>query len=171
MVASEQGAGAACVGEGSWGYGEVGGLAEVGGVTHASVGALTHETQAKANATTEEVVGEEGAQRESVMAAWANRMVRGGSEYRDVVEAQRIKLVEKKTKVRAAKAEAKKKEKEKALLPVAGGGKCGCARTSFDFGAGNKKCPECGHSPMRHYSYFNRCVLNPIQRYGYRSFY
>jgi hypothetical protein len=158
MVAAEQGAGAACVGEGSWGYGEVEDEAEGGAAT-----------QAKANATAEEVVGEEGA---CVAVPWTNRTMSGvkEAEYLDVMEAQRVKLIEEKTKVRAAKAEAKKKKKE-ALLLVAGGGKCGCARTSFDFGAGNKKCPECGHSPMRHYSYFNRCVLNPIQRYGYRSFY
>ena len=47
--------------------------------------------------------------------------------------------------------------------------RCPCRRTTFDFGAGNRKCPECGHAPMRHYSYFNRCVLTPIQRYGYRG--
>jgi DNA repair protein RAD16 len=46
---------------------------------------------------------------------------------------------------------------------------CRCRRTTFDFGAGNRKCPECGHAPMRHYSYFNRAVLTPIQRYGYRG--
>ena len=47
--------------------------------------------------------------------------------------------------------------------------KCGCRRTTFDFGYNNRRCRECGHPPMRHYSYFNRCVLTPIQRYGYRG--
>jgi DNA repair protein RAD16 len=46
---------------------------------------------------------------------------------------------------------------------------CGCRRTTFDFGIGHRKCLSCGHAPMRHYSYFNRCILTPIQRYGYRG--
>lgn len=31
----------------------------------------------------------------------------------------------------------------------------------------NGKCQDCGHSSINHYSYFNRRVLNPIQRDGY----
>ena len=53
------------------------------------------------------------------------------------------------------------------VLPVQG--QCRCRRTTFDFGAGNRKCAACGHAPMRHYSYFNRAVLTPVQRYGYRG--
>ena len=29
-----------------------------------------------------------------------------------------------------------------------------------------RKCLTCGHAPMKHYSYFNKTVLNPIKRYG-----
>jgi len=31
----------------------------------------------------------------------------------------------------------------------------------------DSKCRKCGHSKVQHYSYFNKFVLNPIQRDGY----
>ena len=33
----------------------------------------------------------------------------------------------------------------------------------------NGRCKDCGHSSIQHYSYFNRQILNPIQRDGYTN--
>lgn len=33
----------------------------------------------------------------------------------------------------------------------------------------NGRCKDCGHSSIQHYSYFNRHILNPIQRDGYAN--
>ena len=33
----------------------------------------------------------------------------------------------------------------------------------------NGRCKDCGHSSIQHYSYFNRKILNPIQRDGYAN--
>ena len=30
-----------------------------------------------------------------------------------------------------------------------------------------RRCRDCGHPPMMHYSHFNKFVINPISRYGY----
>ena len=38
---------------------------------------------------------------------------------------------------------------------------------TWSFGSQMKGCINCGHAPMRHYSYFNRFVSNPIKYYGY----
>merc|ERR1712195_445700 len=54
--------------------------------------------------------------------------------------------------------------------------KCNCSSLRWNMGSidgevnskGNekRKCLTCGHAPMKHYSYFNKTVLNPIKRYG-----
>ena len=37
----------------------------------------------------------------------------------------------------------------------------------WSMGREQRGCTNCGCPPMRHYSYFNREILNPIKRYGY----
>merc|ERR1711865_1006207 len=44
---------------------------------------------------------------------------------------------------------------------------CNCCSVSWQFGPQQRVCEECGHPPMRHYSYFNMNIINPIKRYGY----
>eukprot|EP01012_Entosiphon_sulcatum_P067451 TRINITY_DN9716_c0_g1_i1.p1 TRINITY_DN9716_c0_g1~~TRINITY_DN9716_c0_g1_i1.p1 ORF type:complete len:1165 (-),score=253.85 TRINITY_DN9716_c0_g1_i1:69-3533(-) len=44
---------------------------------------------------------------------------------------------------------------------------CKCSSYSYSFGLKQSACERCGHSPLVHYSYFNRHVINPIKRYGY----
>ncbi len=41
---------------------------------------------------------------------------------------------------------------------------CECKSLHYRFGANWDSCVECGHTPMFHFSYFNRTILNPIQR-------
>ena len=48
-----------------------------------------------------------------------------------------------------------------------GKGTCDCDSMHYRFDAG--RCKGCGHTAMQHYSYFNKHVLNPIQRAGYRG--
>jgi len=40
---------------------------------------------------------------------------------------------------------------------------CGCKSLQWSF----RGCDHCSHTPMRHYSYFNKNIINPIKRYGY----
>ena len=45
---------------------------------------------------------------------------------------------------------------------------CECSSLSYPFAAGeHRKCIHCGHSPLNHFSFFNKHILNPIRRYGY----
>ena len=44
---------------------------------------------------------------------------------------------------------------------------CDCKTLSWNFGPEARFCAECGCGAPRHYSHFNRAVLNPINRYGY----
>ena len=44
---------------------------------------------------------------------------------------------------------------------------CECKTLSWNFGPEARFCTECGCGAPRHYSHFNRTVLNPINRYGY----
>eukprot|EP00953_Heterococcus_sp_UTEX-ZZ885_P035057 18119-Heterococcus_DN1.PRE.2 len=44
---------------------------------------------------------------------------------------------------------------------------CNCKSLHYRFGPEWRSCVECGHTPMMHYSVFNRKVLNPIARAGY----
>ena len=42
-----------------------------------------------------------------------------------------------------------------------------CRSLHWGFGTYNRHCTQCGCAPMRHFSYFNKTVTNPITRYGY----
>jgi len=44
---------------------------------------------------------------------------------------------------------------------------CKCESFSYQFGPKQRRCEKCDHSPLMHFSYFNRHVINPIKRYGY----
>lgn len=45
---------------------------------------------------------------------------------------------------------------------------CSCSSLSHPFsGTSLRQCVFCGHGPLQHYAYFNRFILNPINRYGY----
>ena len=44
---------------------------------------------------------------------------------------------------------------------------CDCKTLSWNFGPDARFCTGCGCGAPRHYSHFNRAVLNPINRYGY----
>ena len=44
---------------------------------------------------------------------------------------------------------------------------CDCKLLSWNFGLEARFCVGCGCGAPRHYSYFNRAILNPINRYGY----
>jgi len=44
---------------------------------------------------------------------------------------------------------------------------CECKLLSWNFGPEARFCVGCGCGAPRHYSHFNRVVLNPINRYGY----
>lgn len=45
---------------------------------------------------------------------------------------------------------------------------CSCSSLSHPFsGTSLRQCVFCGHSPLQHYAYFNKHILNPITRYGY----
>ena len=43
---------------------------------------------------------------------------------------------------------------------------CNCSSLRWNMGIESRKCLTCGHPPMKHYSYFNKSILNPIKRYG-----
>eukprot|EP00934_Nitzschia_sp_Nitz4_P000843 Nitzschia sp. Nitz4//scaffold123_size70294//47538//51404//NITZ4_005932-RA/size70294-snap-gene-0.118-mRNA-1//1//CDS//3329534497//843//frame0 len=45
----------------------------------------------------------------------------------------------------------------------------GCDCKSVHYRMKDGKCEECGHSSIQHFSYFNKHVLNPIQRAGYQG--
>ena len=45
-------------------------------------------------------------------------------------------------------------------------GLCGCKSACWDMGPNNAFCVQCGHAPLKHFSKFNKDVINPIQRYG-----
>ena len=45
-------------------------------------------------------------------------------------------------------------------------GICGCKSACWDMGPNNDFCVQCGHAPLKHFSKFNKDVINPIQRYG-----
>ncbi len=42
---------------------------------------------------------------------------------------------------------------------------CDCKSLNYRFGPNWDSCESCGHTPMFHFSHFNRNILNPIQRY------
>ena len=44
---------------------------------------------------------------------------------------------------------------------------CDCISLHWEFGPQSRKCSSCNHPPMRHFSYFNKYIMNPISRYGY----
>ncbi|KNH06181.1 DNA repair protein [Perkinsela sp. CCAP 1560/4] len=45
---------------------------------------------------------------------------------------------------------------------------CECSSLSYPFTVDNHRhCTYCGHSPLTHFSYFNKHILNPIRKYGY----
>ena len=44
---------------------------------------------------------------------------------------------------------------------------CECKKLTWNFGPQARFCTSCGCGAPRHYSHFNRTVLNPINRYGY----
>ncbi|KAK7200378.1 DNA repair protein [Novymonas esmeraldas] len=45
---------------------------------------------------------------------------------------------------------------------------CSCSSLSHPFSSTSlHQCVFCGHGPLQHQSYFNRHILNPINRYGY----
>ncbi|KAJ1617489.1 hypothetical protein T492DRAFT_850056 [Pavlovales sp. CCMP2436] len=44
---------------------------------------------------------------------------------------------------------------------------CECKSRDYRFTDGWRKCVECGHSPLQHYSIFNKTILNPIKKFGY----
>ena len=45
---------------------------------------------------------------------------------------------------------------------------CLCSSLSYPFTVDNhRKCIYCKHSPLMHFNFFNKHVLNPIRRYGY----
>ncbi|GBG24158.1 DNA repair protein RAD16 [Hondaea fermentalgiana] len=44
---------------------------------------------------------------------------------------------------------------------------CECRSLHWAMGRGGRVCDGCGHPPMRHFSYFNKVVVNPIKRNGY----
>ena len=43
---------------------------------------------------------------------------------------------------------------------------CKCKSNNWQMGVDGKGCQFCGHPPMRHFSYFNKHIVNPIKRYG-----
>ena len=44
---------------------------------------------------------------------------------------------------------------------------CPCRSLDYKFAENGRECEVCGHSPLRHYNYLNRYVMNPIRMYGY----
>jgi SNF2 family DNA or RNA helicase len=43
---------------------------------------------------------------------------------------------------------------------------CPCQSLDYRFDNGGRTCHTCGHSPLRHYHWLNKYVLNPIKAYG-----
>merc|ERR1711871_921526 len=46
---------------------------------------------------------------------------------------------------------------------------CDCKSLNWEFGPMQRHCVQCGHSAPRHYSKFNRDIINPVSRYGYAT--
>jgi DNA repair protein RAD16 len=44
---------------------------------------------------------------------------------------------------------------------------CDCKCREYKFDAEYRACDYCGHSPLQHYSLFNRDIVNPIKKHGY----
>jgi DNA repair protein RAD16 len=44
---------------------------------------------------------------------------------------------------------------------------CECKSRDYRFTDGWRRCVLCGHSPLQHYSVFNKTILNPIKKFGY----
>mmetsp|Transcript_31228 Transcript_31228/g.50098 ORF Transcript_31228/g.50098 Transcript_31228/m.50098 type:complete len:1402 (+) Transcript_31228:1890-6095(+) len=44
---------------------------------------------------------------------------------------------------------------------------CECKSLHWSFGNEARVCETCKHPPMRHFSYFNKSIINPIKRHGY----
>jgi SNF2 family DNA or RNA helicase len=44
---------------------------------------------------------------------------------------------------------------------------CPCDSLDYRFGQDGRACEVCGHSPMRHYQWLNKYVMNPIRAFGY----
>ena len=44
---------------------------------------------------------------------------------------------------------------------------CDCKCREYRFDAEYRHCEYCGHSPLQHYSLFNRDIVNPIRKFGY----
>ena len=44
---------------------------------------------------------------------------------------------------------------------------CDCKCREYRFDDEYRKCLYCGHTPLQHYSLFNRDVVNPIRKFGY----
>ncbi|CAK9008055.1 ATP-dependent helicase rhp16 (DNA repair protein rhp16) (RAD16 homolog) [Durusdinium trenchii] len=44
---------------------------------------------------------------------------------------------------------------------------CDCKSLHWSFGNEARVCEQCKHPPMRHFSYFNKQIVNPIKRNGY----
>ena len=47
------------------------------------------------------------------------------------------------------------------------GGTCNCKCREYNFDAEWRYCRDCGHTPLQHYSLFNRDIVNPIRKFGY----
>ena len=46
---------------------------------------------------------------------------------------------------------------------------CDCKSLNWEFGPMQRHCVQCGHSAPRHFSKFNRDIINPVSRYGYAT--
>lgn len=44
---------------------------------------------------------------------------------------------------------------------------CTCKSVNWSFGPMSRRCDDCKHSPLKHYSYFNKHIINPVKRSGY----
>ena len=44
---------------------------------------------------------------------------------------------------------------------------CPCSSLDYHFDEAGRACELCGHSPLRHYQYLQRLILNPIKQHGY----
>eukprot|EP01062_Namystynia_karyoxenos_P006440 TRINITY_DN12253_c0_g3_i1.p1 TRINITY_DN12253_c0_g3~~TRINITY_DN12253_c0_g3_i1.p1 ORF type:complete len:1155 (+),score=498.32 TRINITY_DN12253_c0_g3_i1:72-3536(+) len=43
---------------------------------------------------------------------------------------------------------------------------CGCRSLDWQFGVMQRECVDCGHPAPRHFSFFNKNIVNPITRFG-----
>merc|ERR1719317_1796116 len=44
---------------------------------------------------------------------------------------------------------------------------CKCKSVNWSFGPMSRRCDHCNHSPLKHYSWFNKHIINPVKRSGY----